>query len=165
MTLENIESALTLIEVLSVKATTEPDSYLFNVRMREPDGDEVVCDYMSRPSDLYGVNPELRAWLAANNGVAIQPYVPPTAEELRAGLPPLTRRRFRRALYKMGITAADVEAALVQIQDVDARELAIIDWEDAGEYERNHPILLQLAQTFNLSPELIDQRWKEAELE
>ena len=56
----------------------------------------------------------------------------------------VTRRQLRLWLVRNGITLAQVEAlidALPELQRTEAR----IEWQDATQYERGHPLLRQLA--------------------
>lgn len=71
----------------------------------------------------------------------------------------LTRRQVRRALVLAGRTPDDVIAAINAIPDPMERALALIDWEDASYFVRNHPLILQLAPAIGLTPEQVDSMW------
>jgi len=67
-----------------------------------------------------------------------EPQAPPPAPRA------ITRRQLRLWLVRNGITLAQVEAlidALPEPQRTEAR----IEWQDATQYERGHPLLRQLA--------------------
>jgi len=81
--------------------------------------------------------------------------------EPEAPLPPpvprtITRRQLRLWLVRNGYTLAQVEAlinALPEPQRTEAR----IEWEDATQYERGHPLLRQLAgRLLRLDKEALD---------
>lgn len=74
-------------------------------------------------------------------------------------LPALTRRRLRLGLLSIGIRAPDVEAVIAAIPDEEAREWAMIEWQDASEYERNHPLIADVAAALDLPSEQVDALW------
>lgn len=74
-------------------------------------------------------------------------------------LPPLSRRRLRLGLLSIGIRAPDIEAVIAAIPDAEAREWAMIEWQDASEYERNHPLIADVAETLHLPAEQVDALW------
>jgi len=78
---------------------------------------------------------------------ATPPAPPPAA---------ITRRQLRLWLVRSGFTLAQVEAlidALPEPQRTEAR----IEWEDATQFERGHPLLRQLAgQLLRLDKEALD---------
>lgn len=99
-----------------------------------------------------------------------------------APLPPLSGRQIRLALRNIGITPAMVDAqieahaaALIadagEIEDeaerqaaIDQieldRDLALIDWRDASQYQRSYPLLNDMAEAFDLAPEHVDALWE-----
>lgn len=101
----------------------------------------------------------LEEW--ASDGNVIEPYVEPvlTPEEHRALMKPISKRQLRLTLVRNGISLADLDAAILTMGDE-----AIIEWQDASEYRRLHPLLNQVATYLNLSQEQVDQMWKEAEV-
>lgn len=54
--------------VNSVTATNEPGVYIVNAMITDDSGITEACDYVSRPDDIHGLNPSLRAWLSVNLG-------------------------------------------------------------------------------------------------
>jgi hypothetical protein len=87
------------------------------------------------------------------------PYVAPpapTVEEIRAGLPPLSQRQLRLTLLTIGITDAQVKAALVN------DPAGQIEWEFASYFKRNHPLVDSLGIGFSITPEQIDALWAHA---
>ena len=81
-------------------------------------------------------------------------YVPPPPV-----FPKLTRRQLRLGLLNIGITADIVEAQLNAIADPMDRAAAMIEWQDASSYERDHPVLVQVAAALNLPTEQVDALW------
>lgn len=77
-------------------------------------------------------------------------------------LRPLTRRQLRRGLLTLGLKPIDVEAKIAELPE-DQREIALIDWQDASEYERSHPLVSMLGASFGLSSEKIDEAWLAAQ--
>lgn len=82
---------------------------------------------------------------------------PPTPEP--APLPPLTRRQLRLGLLSIGITAEDVEAEINAIVDPTERAYGMIEWQDATQFRRDHPLIAQVAVALALPPEQVDDLW------
>ncbi|MBX8825237.1 hypothetical protein [Ochrobactrum sp. SFR4] len=90
----------------------------------------------------------------------IAPYVPPpepTPEEQRAQMPPISKRQLRLTLVRNGISLSDLDAAILAMGDE-----AIIEWQDASEYRRLHPLLNQVATHLSLTQEQVDAMWQQA---
>ncbi|WP_372529645.1 hypothetical protein [Roseibium sp.] len=54
---------------------------------------------------------------------------------------------------------ADVEALIAAMPDEEDRKRASIDWRTANEYERLHPLVVQISASLGLTPELVDSLW------
>lgn len=83
-----------------------------------------------------------------------EPYEPP-----HPTLPPLTRRQLRLGLLSIGITAEDVETEIATIADPAERAAAMIEWEDATHYRRDHWLVTEVATAMELPPEQVDTLW------
>lgn len=83
----------------------------------------------------------------------------PEAELARTALTPLTRRQLRLALLSIGVTAEDVEAHIADIADPIERAAAMIEWEDATHYKRDHPLVADVAMSMALPAEQVDALW------
>jgi hypothetical protein len=84
-------------------------------------------------------------------------------EDLPAAPPPLspiTPRQMLIGLLSIGITEAMVLAELEAIADPQERAIALIEWQRAGAIDRNHPLVDELAATFELPPEQVDDLWR-----
>lgn len=142
--------------LLAVAATPQPDVYVATI-LADIDGDGTLemASYGSYPDDNFGIAPQVRSaitdWI--DEGKPVSPYVPLTAEQLRAGMTPLTRRQLLRALYDIGLTEADVDAAL------SGDAVGTIEWKNANSFERLHPLMGGVATIFNLPPEQVDSLW------
>ncbi|MDX0568615.1 hypothetical protein GOL81_23150 [Sinorhizobium medicae] len=145
-----------LTDLLAVAETPQPDVYIATILADiEGDGTIEMVPYGSYPHDNFGIAPQVRSAIAdwINDGKPVSPYVPPTAEQLRAAMTPLTRRQLLRVLFDIGITEADVDAALSE----DA--VGTIEWKNANSFERLHPLMGGVAAVFNLPPEQVDSLW------
>lgn len=92
--------------------------------------------------------------------------VPLSAQELddaRRALVPakVTRRQARQALLIAGLLD-DVQPAINAIADPMQRGLAQIEWDDAQEFERHRPLLIQLATALGLDDEALDNLFIQA---
>jgi hypothetical protein len=113
-----------------------------------------------RASDIYGeITPIIAQWLADNDH-EILPYSPPqtlTPEEMRGQMPPISKRQLRLTLVRNGISLSDLDTAILAMGDE-----AVIEWQDASEYRRLHPLLNQVAAHLSLTQEQVDAMWQQA---
>lgn len=85
------------------------------------------------------------------------------AEIDRQKMPTLSARQLRLALLGLGLTGAQVEAQIATIPGTPAqREAALIEWEYATTYQRDHPLVVALGSALGLTTAQIDDAWKEA---
>jgi hypothetical protein len=96
-------------------------------------------------------------WLDADN--SIPDWTPPTPDEVRAVMPTVTARQLRHGLLNVDMDEADVEALIAAMPDEEERKRASIDWRTANEYERLHPLVVQISGSLGLTPELVDSLW------
>jgi len=82
------------------------------------------------------------------------------AASLRPLLPPITRRQLRLTLLAHGLLG-QIAPSIAALPEP-ARSVALIEWEDAREYQREHPLLGQLGAALGLTDEQIDAMWAEA---
>jgi hypothetical protein len=89
-----------------------------------------------------------------NNGewILINPPVPES----------VSARQIRLWLINNGIQLNQVENAINNIEDLIIRETVKVEWEYAPYVERNHPMLVPLAQALGLSESQVDQAFREA---
>lgn len=78
--------------------------------------------------------------------------------ELKA-LTHLTRRQFRMALVLNGYDLDEIKARISAIEDIQTRQLTLIEWEDASTFERTSSSLLMMAKLLELSDEQVDAMW------
>lgn len=70
-----------LHEVISVRATLEQGAFIVRVDITDFVGVRETLDYLTRPSDPYGLNPTIQQWLSDHAGeYEILPYEPPAPE-------------------------------------------------------------------------------------
>lgn len=156
-------SAYTVVEVHSLANVNSPGALLFDVTLTNPLGVTERHDhYLFRTSDPFGASPALWQWLIDNPEFPIAPYTPPTAEEARSMLAPVSRRQLRLALVRNSISIASVEAIIASMPDGQAKEEAQIEWSDATMFERTHPTLLAVGAALGLSDEAVDAMWAQA---
>ncbi|MGF9694696.1 hypothetical protein AAIH46_17890 [Rhizobium sp. 0TCS1.26] len=95
--------------------------------------------------------PLVEEWVAEGNVIS-QPVAPPSG----AVFAPLTPRQLRLGLWSIGIDEQAVEQAIADLPDA---SFAMIEWRHAGTYDRTHPLVGALGQTFDLPVEQIDALW------
>jgi len=88
----------------------------------------------------------------------VQPehYVMPGPEPF----PSLTRRQLLLGLLSIGISSGDVDAQLALIEDPQERAASMIEWQAAGLYNRDHPLVAELALAFDLPENQVDDLWR-----
>ncbi|MEY9719268.1 hypothetical protein ABIA22_001758 [Sinorhizobium fredii] len=144
------------IELKAVRAQNAPDCYIATIVADIDDnGTHEVVEYGVIPGDHVGIAPEVRAAVIdwKHRALPIEPYTPPTADQLRVWMKTLTRRQLLRVLLEIGITEAAIDAALA------GDPVGMIEWKNANSYERLHPLVTGLATDFNLPPEQVDALW------
>jgi hypothetical protein len=96
--------------------------------------------------------------------------VPLTPQEIAALPPPapppmpeITARQLRLALLGLGMKGAQVEAAIAAMPGTeDEREAAMIEWQYASSFRRNHPLVAALGAALGLTAAQIDEAWRAA---
>lgn len=78
-------------------------------------------------------------------------------------MPIITRRQLRLALLGLGMTGAQVEAQIATMPGTPVeREAALIEWQDAATYQRDHPLVVALGAALGLTEAQIDNAWRGA---
>lgn len=77
-------------------------------------------------------------------------------------LSPLTRRQIRMGLVLNDVNLADVDTVLAAIEDPQERAIATIEWQDALQFERDHPLLKKVAPALGLTEDQVDAMWHNA---
>ena len=81
--------------------------------------------------------------------------------ELKA-LTHLTRRQFRMVLVLNGYDLDEIKARISAIEDIQTRQLTLIEWEDANTFERTSPSLVMMAELLALNDSQVNDMWKQA---
>jgi hypothetical protein len=78
-------------------------------------------------------------------------------------MPSITARQLRLALLGLGLTGAQVEAKIAAMPGTPAeREAAMIEWEYATTYQRDHALVGMLGAALGLTTAQIDNAWQGA---
>lgn len=81
--------------------------------------------------------------------------------ELKA-LTPLTRRQFRMVLVLNGYDLDEIKSQILAIEDIQTKQLTLIEWEDANTFERTSPSLVMMAGLLQLNEDQVNTMWKQA---
>lgn len=74
-------------------------------------------------------------------------------------LPPaISPRQIRIALLNQGITASMIESSLNSLEEPQ-KSIALIEWEYATEFKRNHPLVPGVAAALGWNDEQLDDLW------
>jgi hypothetical protein len=79
------------------------------------------------------------------------PPAPPTIDELRAEMPPITQRQLRLTIGETAVAAVD--AALADDW------AGMTEWQTASVFRRLHPLIVEMGPRLGLTPEQIDDLW------
>lgn len=121
---------------------------------------EDPVEYVARATDPHG-GAELFARALADEFGEIAAWAEPDpVEPLPEPFPALTRRQLRLGLLSIGIASDDVEASIATIADATDRATALIEWQDASSYERDHHLIDMVAATLDLPPAQVDDLWR-----
>lgn len=83
-------------------------------------------------------------------------------QEAAAKNGPLTARQLRLGLVNNGFSLAQVEAAIDALPDGADKEKARIEWQYAGEFRRDHPLIATIAAQLGIMPEQLETMWRDA---
>jgi hypothetical protein len=150
---------------------------------------DLVLDYGDLPDDLVDINKDLHMDLLAaiNAGHYISSELkisketrksifekwngeawvdPRNSEEIKAAefrkLTPLTRRQFRMAFILNGYDLDAIKAKILEIEDIQTRQLTLVEWEDAVTFERDNASLVMMAGLLGLDDDQVNAMWKQA---
>lgn len=98
-------------------------------------------------------------FLADNHADVLVFLDPPPVPPPPAPPPSLSRRQLLLALLSIGVTADMVAAEIEAIADPIERAAAMIEWTAASSYERDHPLVVDLAAAFGLPAGQVDDLW------
>ncbi|WDZ75440.1 hypothetical protein PWG15_12515 [Ensifer adhaerens] len=116
------------------------------IALTEPD-DTILSTYQLPDAD-------------ARHAEAMVKFATEEAErEAAANRGPLTARQLRLGLVKNGFSIVQVDAALDAMPDGQEKDEAKIEWQYAGNFERDHPLLTTIAAQLGISAEQFDAMW------
>lgn len=151
-----------LLNVIAVKSTAEAGVYICEIDITDSFGEPRQVEFGSRPDAAHGLGLAVRQWLDANPDFPRQPYAPPTAEQIREGMAPLSARQLRLGLVNGGFTLAQVSAVIDAMPAGPDKETARIEWEYATTFNRMHPLIATVGGALGLTDEQIDTMWTAA---
>lgn len=163
--MENLYQGITepkINEVYSVKETETPGVLSILCNVTGSDGITYDSDHGYSETDPFGLGPVFKQWFEDNPDVPIEPYTPPdppTPEEIRQHMPPLTARQFRLGLVEAGISPSTVTTTIAAMPAGPDRDKAQIEWEYATTFNRMHPLIATVGAALGLSDVQIDAMW------
>ncbi|WP_139811985.1 hypothetical protein [Ensifer aridi] len=102
------------------------------------------------------------AWRWQNGALTAFEPPPPTPEEARAVMPPLTARQLRLGLLNAGISPSQVTATIDGMAAGPDKDKAQVEWEYATIFNRTHPLVGTVGAALALSEQQIDEMWTAA---
>ncbi|WP_156510553.1 hypothetical protein [Labrenzia sp. OB1] len=122
-----------------------------------------ILHYGLRPEDVSpnAQNIRMKAQLWRDSGGTIPDWKPPTTEDARKEIHNLTARQLRLGLFQYGCTLDQIDSIIDSIEDDMLRDTAKIEWEYATELERLNPLILNLSADLGLTPEQVDDLWRD----
>jgi hypothetical protein len=117
--------------------------------------------FTASASDVEQHGKELFAAALRGEFGEIFPYVPP--EPNPTYYPILSRRQLRLGLLKLGVTTTQVDSVISNFPEPE-RSVALIEWQDATGYQRNHPLVHKMTEVLRLDETVVNQTWLEASI-
>lgn len=148
--------------VTGIFATAEQGVYAVECEYTNDVGVAELARHSYRSNDPYGLSPLIKAWLEENPDFPIDPYVPPeppTPEEVRAHMPPLSARQLRLGLLAAGISPSQVSATIGEMPAGPDKDKAQIEWEYATTFNRMYPLVATVGAALGLTETQIDDMW------
>lgn len=133
-----------------------PDGTLDGCFMQEP-----AAEHIGRMIDIDDVISVTWASYRANtarDGVELAPPAPAPQPQVPLQV---SRRQARQALLLAGLLD-QVPAKIALIEDTTKRGMAQIEWEDSQVFERNRPLLIEIAAAIGLDAAGLDKLFIEA---
>ena len=78
----------------------------------------------------------------------------------RSQYPKLTRYQFMRGLLEMGFKSSDIEAQILLIEDEFTRDLTMLGFKDATNFERNNQSVAIIRDMLNKTDLELDEFWE-----
>ena len=69
----------------------------------------------------------------------------------------VSKRQLKQALVLAGISLANIENAILQIDDETEKTLTLLFWNESNEFERLHPKLIEFSQSLGMSENQVDE--------
>lgn len=95
-------------------------------------------------------------WIDAGN-------TPEPADPIVVPIPEITPRQLRLWLVTHGVTMANVDAVIAAMEEP-AKSVAMIEWDYALSYKRDHALVSSLGAALGFTSEQIDQAFRDAAL-
>lgn len=112
--------------------------------------------FTASPDDVVEIGQTIFAE-ASSSAAPYVPPAPPTIEDVRTAMAPISPRQLRLTLLSIDVTEAEVDAALAN------NPAGMIEWKYATVFHRAHPLLDSLAAGFSITPEQLDDLWAYAQ--
>ena len=77
-------------------------------------------------------------------------------------LGPLTRRQFTMILVLNGYDLDEIKAQILAIENIQTRQLALVEWEDANTFERTSSSLVMMVGLLQLNEDQVNAMWEQA---
>lgn len=173
------DSVATSPRIVALTGAPHPQALIQSVSAREGVVLFAWLDAAGKPVDSGGsvarftpLAPLPPAPDAAENAAPIYPDVPDATLAAAIANPPalvvpvpesVTRRQLLVALFMAtGVKDTDILTSLAAIADPAARYVATVEFREAGEFRRAHPLIAQLAGQLSLSAEQVDEIFRAA---
>lgn len=114
--------------------------------------------------DFFPLNDEYRdAWTIAED-LTGNIFIDQTKVEAikLSKLKPLSRRQFRMILVMNGYDLDAIKEQILAIEDIQTRQLNLIEWEDSATFERDNPSLIMMSEMMGMSDDQVNAMWEQA---
>lgn len=127
---------------------TIPDLTLFHKKIQE-----TVPEFVGFEVEDSIVTVELNVEVTQALIDQIEAIVPPNKP-----LPDVTPRQIRQALILSGVAIIDIETALNSLSEP-TKSMALVEWEYSNAFQRNRPLVLEVANLLGWTSTQLDNLW------
>lgn len=121
--------------------------------------DGVTVPFHAMAADTMAYGKDIYERAVAGEFGPIAPFVPPSAEEVRRYMPPLSRLQFFLVAMRLNISKDEIRIAISKIADPHTKLVAEIEFDEAGSFNRLNSTFLMITEDRGILPETIDAAW------
>jgi hypothetical protein len=149
----------TINTVYSIQALADAGWYEISANVTQDADDPQDISYGVTPGDDAPLNLAFIQWMTDHPDFPIEPYVPPTQDEIRANMSPLTRRQLWLGLIDSSLMPSAAQAVIDAMPPGVDKEKFNVNWNEKDRFGRLDPTVLAMLPILGVTPEEADLIW------